>query len=56
MIDAIVRFSVERRYLMLSLILVLIGAGVWSFQRLPIDAVPDITNVQVIINTEAAGY
>lgn len=56
MIDAIVRFSVERRYLMLSLILVLIGAGVWSFQRLPIDAVPDITNVQVQINTEAPGY
>jgi cobalt-zinc-cadmium resistance protein CzcA len=56
MIDAIVRFSVERRYLMLSLILALIGAGVWSFQRLPIDAVPDITNVQVQINTEAPGY
>ncbi len=28
----------------------------WSFQRLPIDAVPDITNVQVQINTEAPGY
>ena len=56
MIDAIVRLSVERRYLMLSLILVLIGIGVWSFQRLPIDAVPDITNVQVQINTEAPGY
>ena len=56
MIDAIVRFSVERRYIVLSLILVLIGAGVWSFQRLPIDAVPDITNVQVAINTEAPGY
>ena len=56
MIDAIVRLSVERRYLMLSLILVLIGVGVWSFQRLPIDAVPDITNVQVQINTEAPGY
>ena len=56
MIDAIVRLSVERRYLMLSMILVLIGVGVWSFQRLPIDAVPDITNVQVQINTEAPGY
>ena len=40
MIDAIVRLSVDRRYFMLSLILVLIGVGVWSFQRLPIDAVP----------------
>ena len=56
MLNAIVRLSVERRFLMLSLILVLVGVGVWSFQRLPIDAVPDITNVQVQINTEALGY
>jgi heavy metal efflux system protein len=56
MINAIVRLSIERRYLMLSLILLLIGAGLWSYQRLPIDAVPDITNVQVQINTEAPGY
>ena len=56
MINAILRLSVERRFLMLSLILVLVGVGVWSFQRLPIDAVPDITNVQVVINTEASGY
>jgi len=41
---------------MLSLVLVLIGAGIWSFQQLPIDAVPDITNVQVQINTNAPGY
>ncbi|SDT03689.1 MULTISPECIES: efflux RND transporter permease subunit [Halopseudomonas] len=56
MINAILRFSVERRFLTLSLILVLVGIGLWSFQRLPIDAVPDITNVQVQINTEAPGY
>jgi cobalt-zinc-cadmium resistance protein CzcA len=56
MINAILRLSVERRFLTLSLILVLVGVGVWSFQRLPIDAVPDITNVQVQINTEAPGY
>src|SRR5690554_677074 len=56
MINAILRFSVERRFLILSLILVLVGVGVWSFQRLPIDVVPDITNVQVQINTEAPGY
>ncbi|MGL6159121.1 efflux RND transporter permease subunit [Microbulbifer sp.] len=56
MIEAILRLSIERRYLMLSLILVLMGAGIWSYQRLPIDAVPDITNVQVQINTEAPGY
>ncbi|WP_290539510.1 CusA/CzcA family heavy metal efflux RND transporter [Alcanivorax sp.] len=56
MINAILRFSVERRFLTLSFILVLVGVGLWSFQRLPIDAVPDITNVQVQINTEAPGY
>ena len=56
MIEAIVRLSIERRYLILSMILVLLGVGFWSYQRLPIDAVPDITNVQVQINTEAPGY
>jgi cobalt-zinc-cadmium resistance protein CzcA len=56
MIESILRFSIERRYLTLSLIFVLIGVGLWSYQHLPIDAVPDITNVQVQINTEAPGY
>lgn len=56
MLNAIVRFAVMRRYVMLSLILLILGAGLYSYQRLPIDAVPDITNVQVQINTAAAGY
>ena len=56
MLNAIVRLSIERRYLILSLMLALVGIGVWSYQHLPIDAVPDITNVQVQINTEAPGY
>ncbi|AWF81168.1 CusA/CzcA family heavy metal efflux RND transporter [Microbulbifer sp. A4B17] len=56
MIENILRFSIERRYFVLSLIFVLVGLGVWSYQKLPIDAVPDITNVQVQINTEAPGY
>ena len=56
MIESILRFSIERRYFVLSLIFVLVGLGVWSYQKLPIDAVPDITNVQVQINTEAPGY
>ena len=56
MIDNIIRLSVERRFLFLVLALILIGIGVWSCQRLPIDAVPDITNVQVQINTKAPGY
>ena len=56
MIESILRLSIERRYLMLSLTLVLVCLGLWSYQKLPIDAVPDITNVQVQINTEAPGY
>ncbi|MDO8272024.1 MAG: CusA/CzcA family heavy metal efflux RND transporter [Gammaproteobacteria bacterium] len=56
MISSILRLSIGRRWLMLSFVLVLIGAGIWSFQQLPIDAVPDITNVQVQINTNAPGY
>ena len=56
MIDSIVRLAVERRLLILCFIFVIVGVGVWSYQKLPIDAVPDITNVQVQINTAAPGY
>ena len=56
MINSIVRAAVEQRWLILALMLVWIGVGVWSYQSLPIDAVPDITNVQVQINTAAPGY
>ncbi|TYK65782.1 efflux RND transporter permease subunit [Colwellia echini] len=56
MIESILRFSIARRWLMMSMILVLIGLGYFSYQKLPIDAVPDITNVQVQINTRAPGY
>ena len=56
MLNAIIRLAVERRFMMLASSLVLIAAGLWSYRYLPIDAVPDITNVQVQINTEATGY
>ena len=56
MLDAILRFSVERRGLILLFVLLVAGIGAWNFTRLPIDAVPDITNVQVVINTRAPGY
>src|SRR5262245_47324370 len=56
MIDALLRFSIARRWIILFLVVVAAAAGVWSYQRLPIDAVPDITNVQVQINTQAPGY
>ncbi len=56
MLAAIINFSLERRGLILVLTLMLVGLGIWNFNRLPIDAVPDITNVQVAVNTPAPGY
>ncbi len=56
MIDALLRTSLSRRGVVLFLVAVAAAIGAWSYQRLPIDAVPDITNVQVQINTAAPGY
>ncbi|MFA5496388.1 MAG: CusA/CzcA family heavy metal efflux RND transporter, partial [Porticoccaceae bacterium] len=56
MIGSLLRFSIERRWLVMCLVAGAIALGAWNFQKLPIDAVPDITNVQVQINTEAPGY
>ena len=56
MINSILRLAIERRALFLCSIFFIVGIGVWSYQKLPIDAVPDITNVQVQINTAAPGY
>lgn len=56
MLESIIRLSLARRGLVLFVVLLLIGLGLWNFTRLPIDAVPDITNVQVVVNTEAPGY
>ncbi|MBB6094997.1 cobalt-zinc-cadmium resistance protein CzcA [Povalibacter uvarum] len=56
MIERILKFAIERRWLVLLATLAIAALGVWNFTRLPIDAVPDITNVQVIVNVEAPGY
>ncbi|TAL31143.1 MAG: efflux RND transporter permease subunit, partial [Phenylobacterium sp.] len=56
MLERIVALSIRYRWIVLALVLLSAGIGVWSFQRLPIDATPDITNVQVQINTEAPGF
>ncbi len=56
MIDLLLKNAIEKRYLFLGLLLIVVGLGVWSYKDVPIDAVPDITNVQVQINTEAPGY
>ena len=56
MLERIIRASIAHRWLVLLLVLGLCALGIWNYGRLPIDAVPDITNVQVQINTEAPGY
>ncbi len=56
MIDAIIRGSIERRWIVLLVVSFVAALGIYQYQQLPIDAVPDITNVQVQINTEAPGY
>ncbi len=54
MIDRILEFSLRQRPLVLLGAFALLGLGIWSAFHLPIDAVPDITGVQVQINTEVA--
>jgi len=56
MLNRIISFSLAHRWLVLAVALGVASLGVYNFARLPIDAVPDITNVQVQINTEARGY
>jgi cobalt-zinc-cadmium resistance protein CzcA len=53
MLTRILTFSLEQRLLVLALTALLVGVGLWSAAHLPIDAVPDVTNVQVQINTNA---
>jgi cobalt-zinc-cadmium resistance protein CzcA len=56
MLDWIIKFSTTNRGLILLVVVLIGGLGAWNFTRLPIDAVPDITNVQVVVNTAASGY
>lgn len=56
MLDRIIAAAIAQRWLVLLAMVGIAGLGVYSYQALPIDAVPDITNVQVQINTEAPGY
>jgi cobalt-zinc-cadmium resistance protein CzcA len=56
MFEQLIRFSIAQRMLVMFAALGLALVGLYSYQRLPIDAVPDITNVQVMINTYAPGY
>jgi len=56
MLESIIRASIERRWIVLFLVTAMAMFGSWNYRNLPIDAVPDITNVQVQVNTEAPGY
>ncbi|MCW8444486.1 CusA/CzcA family heavy metal efflux RND transporter [Fluoribacter gormanii] len=56
MLEKIIHFALRHRWFVLLFTIIVALLGVYNFQRLPIDAVPDITNVQVQINTQASGY
>lgn len=56
MLTKVILLSIRHRWLMLFITLGLCALGIYNFKKLPIDAVPDITNVQVQINTQAHGY
>ena len=56
MLARTIGFSIRQRWFVLAVVALLCALGVWSATKLPIDAVPDITNVQVQINTEAEGF
>ncbi len=56
MLEKIIDISIRRRALVLTSSVLVAGLGIYNFQNLLIDAVPDITNVQVQIGTEAPGY
>jgi len=55
MIERLIAFALKQRLLVIIGVFLLVGAGVYAFNKLPIDAFPDVTNVQVQIITEAPG-
>ncbi len=56
MLEQLIHAAIRQRWLVLAVVLALAAVGAWNLAKLPIDAVPDITNVQVQINTAAPGY
>tara|TARA_R110000868_G_scaffold411035_1_gene701471 strand:- start:41594 stop:44734 length:3141 start_codon:yes stop_codon:yes gene_type:complete len=56
MLENIIKSSIKHRWLVLISVIAICALGIYNFTKLPIDAVPDITNVQVQINTRADGY
>ncbi|CAL60735.1 Cobalt-zinc-cadmium resistance protein CzcA (Cation efflux system protein CzcA) [Herminiimonas arsenicoxydans] len=56
MFEKIIRFAIDQRWLIMLMTIGMAALGIYNYQKLPIDAVPDITNVQVQINSSAPGY
>lgn len=54
--DKIIQFSIRNALWIMLFMVAWIMVGVWSYQKLPIDAVPDITNTQIQVNTQANGF
>lgn len=55
MIEGIIRWSVQNRFFVLLATLILVGVGGWSLKNTPVDAIPDLSDVQVIIKTSYPG-
>ncbi|WP_288373479.1 efflux RND transporter permease subunit, partial [uncultured Marinobacter sp.] len=55
MIEGIIRWSVQNRFFVLLATLILVGIGGWSLKNTPVDAIPDLSDVQVIIKTSYPG-
>jgi cobalt-zinc-cadmium resistance protein CzcA len=56
MFENLIRLCIARRWLVMLAVLGMAALGLYSVTRLPIDAVVDISNVQVVVNSEAPGY
>ncbi|WP_031436270.1 CusA/CzcA family heavy metal efflux RND transporter [Methylobacter tundripaludum] len=56
MFERLISLAIEQRWLVLLAVLSMAALGIFNYKILPIDAVPDITNVQVQINTSVPGY
>ena len=55
MIEAVIAWSVRHRFAILAIAALLLGGGVYVLQRMPVDAIPDLSDVQVIIKTTYPG-
>ena len=55
MIDRLIQFSARNAFLVVLLILAIVGSGYWALRKTPIDAIPDLSDVQVIIMTDWEG-